>query len=385
MEYEQDRQSVVEAGRQLLASGLIARTWGNVSCRIDEHTFAITPSGRAYETLQASEIVLVSLEDLSYSGKTKPSSETRIHAAVYRLKRDINFVIHTHQPNASVISAVSEGQNCRLSLNQDQAGHPGEVVAFADYGLPGSKKLAEAVERVLSSSSTKAILMRHHGALCLGRNAKEAFEVAASLELICEKWIQDRRTAERAAMHETKDVQIPAPPCFKILTSERQSATILFNGAAVDDPAAALEKQIHEAIYRSRKDILYICSGESPEMLRASARGEELKPLLDDLAQIVGTSLKIAGWDSEDAAGTIRGILAALKGRHGVLISGRGALCCGATKKDAEAVSLIVEKGCRAANISDLTGTGKGINPLECYLMRINYLKNYSRKSQGRR
>jgi len=385
MEFEEERQRVVEAGRRLVASGLIARTWGNVSCRIDEDTFAITPSGRAYETLQASDIVLINLRDLSYTGKIKPSSETRIHGAVYRLKPDINFVIHTHQPNASVVSAVDADQGCLMTLDSDGNGQPGGGIAFADYGLPGSKKLAEAVERALSVSDSKAILMRHHGALCFGRDAEEAFKVAANLELVCEKWIQGRRTADKSAASETTDFQIPGASCFKIQTSERQSATILFTGTGVDDPASGLEREVHEAIYRRRKDIHYICSVESPEMLRASARGKALPPLLDDMAQIVGTSLKIAGWDSEDAAGTIRGILSALKGRHGVLISGCGALCCGATKKDAEAVSLIMEKGCRAANISDLTGTGKGINPLECYLMRVNYLKNYSRKSQGHR
>ena len=384
MAFEEERQGVVEAGRRLVASGLIARTWGNVSCRIDDHTFAITPSGRAYETLEAAEIVLINLRDLSYQGSIKPSSETRIHGAVYRLKKEINFVIHTHQPSASVISAVASVQDCVLSLDSDQDGQPGEEIAFADYGLPGSKKLADAVERVLTTSKAKAILMRHHGALCFGRNAEEAFEVATSLEMICEKWIQGRSPAGKAAALEAMGFQTPALPYFKIQTSERQSATILFNGGASEDPAAGLERQIHKAIYGSRKDIHYILSADSPEILKASTRGKALKPLLDDMAQIVGTSLRIAGWDSGDAAGTIKGILAALKGRHGVLISGCGALCCGATKKDAEAVSLIMEKGCRAANISDLTGPVKGINPLECYLMRVNYLKNYSQKSKAR-
>lgn len=48
MTEEMAREQVIEAGRRLVSSGLIARTWGNVSCRIDSDYFIITPSGRDY-------------------------------------------------------------------------------------------------------------------------------------------------------------------------------------------------------------------------------------------------------------------------------------------------------------------------------------------------
>ncbi|MDF2673982.1 MAG: class aldolase/adducin family protein, partial [Clostridiales bacterium] len=99
------KELVVKAGIRLVESGLIARTWGNVSCRIDEYSFVITPSGRDYLSLTADEIVTVKISDCSYSGNIKPSSEKGVHAKVYKLYSEANFVIHTHQENASVISA----------------------------------------------------------------------------------------------------------------------------------------------------------------------------------------------------------------------------------------------------------------------------------------
>ena len=74
MEIMQAKELVVRAGKQLVESGLIARTWGNVSCRVSDTQFVITPSGRAYETLTPEEIVLVNIADLSYDGDVKPSS-----------------------------------------------------------------------------------------------------------------------------------------------------------------------------------------------------------------------------------------------------------------------------------------------------------------------
>ena len=96
---------MIEAGKRLLHSGLIARTWGNVSCRINENQFVITPSGRSYENLKPEEIVIVNISDGRPWGNVLPSSESGVHREVYRLRPEINFVIHTHQPEASVMSA----------------------------------------------------------------------------------------------------------------------------------------------------------------------------------------------------------------------------------------------------------------------------------------
>ena len=106
MDIQQAKELVIRAGKEVVASGLIARTWGNISCRVSDTQFVITPSGRAYEDLTPDEIVLVNIADLSYDGDIKPSSEKGIHAEAYKLRPEVNFVIHTHQMLASVISAL---------------------------------------------------------------------------------------------------------------------------------------------------------------------------------------------------------------------------------------------------------------------------------------
>ena len=61
MDILEAKKIVVEAGKQLVSTGLIARTWGNVSYRIDDKQFVITPSGKAYEGLTPDDIVLVNM------------------------------------------------------------------------------------------------------------------------------------------------------------------------------------------------------------------------------------------------------------------------------------------------------------------------------------
>ena len=51
------RKLLVESGKQLLETGLVARTWGNVSCRLDEKSCVITPSGLDYMQTEEKDIV----------------------------------------------------------------------------------------------------------------------------------------------------------------------------------------------------------------------------------------------------------------------------------------------------------------------------------------
>ena len=104
MDILEAKELVIRAGHELLEAGLIVRTWGNISCRINDKQFVITPSGMAYDVLTPDDIVLVNIADLSYEGDVKPSSEKGIHASCYELRPDINFVIHTHQKAATIVS-----------------------------------------------------------------------------------------------------------------------------------------------------------------------------------------------------------------------------------------------------------------------------------------
>jgi len=185
MEYLEQRQSVIEAGHRLVAEGLIARTWGNVSVRLSDDLCAITPSGRSYAGLKPEEIVILNIYDLSYAGTIVPSSEKAVHAAAYKLDDSIQAVIHTHQLLASCVAAAR--RNVTLSDPGQAAILGASEVRCAGYALPGTVKLARACTQALRGS--KACLMAGHGALCVGASLDEAFDVALNLESACESFI----------------------------------------------------------------------------------------------------------------------------------------------------------------------------------------------------
>jgi len=162
------RELVIKAGHELIDRKLIARTWGNISARISDTEFVITPSGRAYDGLKPNDLVKVRISDLSYDGDVKPSSEKGIHADAYALRPETEFIIHTHQLYATAISV--EGKDT-------------DFAPCAGYGLPGTKTLRNQVTKTLKKyPSSDAILMQRHGVLCLGMTYESAFERADLLE-----------------------------------------------------------------------------------------------------------------------------------------------------------------------------------------------------------
>jgi len=115
-----------------------------------------------------------------------------------------------------------------------------------------------------------------------------------------------------------------------------------------------------------------------PDILAVSRTGRKILPLLDDFAQIIGTSVRVA--DYYGSGQSVQDVAGKLKGRNAVLIRGRGALCTGPSKYDASAAVMVLDKGCKAMICASLLGKVKPINPLEAMLMRYIYLKKYSKK-----
>ncbi len=390
------KKLVIAAGEKLVETGLIARTWGNVSCRVDEKTFVITPSGKSYIGLTPDDIVEVAIETLEWGGSVKPSSEKGIHAEVYKAYPDAGFVIHTHQKVASVISTLSEGID---KITGEAEKLIGSKVLIGSYGLPGTKKLRKGVTNALHMSPSKAVIMAHHGALCFGKDSDEAFEVANMLESVCTEYILTNAKNKLGIKADTleefctkmadmltkskKTVEINKSLVYNS-TYDRENGKIIFTNEAdgteitmdiftchctgpVGDSALA-----HRNVYLSNKKFNHIIHNTSDEVVAVSRLHKPMKPLLDDFAQICGTKVKCADRDNCGKK---------IKGKNAVLLKDEGALCCGSVEGDAQAVDMIMSKSALALLGSKVFGKAKEINPVESLLMRVVYLAKYSKKA----
>lgn len=392
------KKLVIEAGERLVETGLIARTWGNVSCRVDDKTFVITPSGKPYIGLTPDDIVEVAINTLEWGGNVKPSSEKGIHAEVYKMYPEAGFVIHTHQKVASAVSALSNGIE---KVAGEAASLIGSVIHLGGYGLPGTKKLRKGVTSALRLSPSKAVIMAHHGALCFGKDSEEAFQVANSLEKVCADYILDSAKSklgiksdnldgfcaemgEKFAKSE-KTVEIDDSMLYNS-TCNRENGEIVFtnkaDGSEVSMPINGAVSVIgnsadlmlaHKDIYDACPNFNHIIHNASTEVVAVSRIGKTMKPLLDDFAQICGPTVKCA---------TVKNCAKKIKNKNAVLIKDQGALCCGANEGDAQAVDMIMSKSSLTLLTSKVFGKTKAINPVEAWLMRIVYTLKYSKQAE---
>ncbi len=399
-EIEEAKRLVVEAGKKLLETGLIARTWGNVSARISETQFVITPSGRAYDTLTPDEVVVVNIDDCSHEGDIKPSSEKGIHADSYKHHPLVNFVIHTHQKAATIVSIT--GMEIRNVYNEFKP-VLGEVVPVAEYAMSTTNPLRKKVEKcIMMNPSSRAFMLKHHGTLCMGNSYEEAFNVAETLEKCCEKVIKDnylRHSWEKEYSEDAKRNyflekngagKMPESICdlgssvrcghiFTLTYDGGKKVDVdIETGLAVSGVAPKCAK-IHRAIYKE-EDCTMINHLTNPYIVAESCLADTMYPMIDDFAQIVGVDVKNCAWIDGDTDECAEDIAEKISGRNAVLIEGNGALVTGNSEGDMQALELIMEKGCEAAIDVDIFNRPHYVPKAECFLMRTVYLAKYSKQ-----
>jgi L-fuculose-phosphate aldolase len=179
------KELVCDSGKKLQSTGLVSGTWGNVSCRVNSSYMIITPSGKDYSLLTPQDMVLVKVDDLSYQGNLKPSGESELHTEIYKNRKDVNAIIHTHSDNACTVAASRREVP---PLLDDMVQILGPSIRVANYGVSGSKKLAVEARRAMSGRN--GVLLANHGAVCAGRNMKEAFVACEIMEKACRTFIE---------------------------------------------------------------------------------------------------------------------------------------------------------------------------------------------------
>ena len=191
MKWQSERTLVVQTAQQLLRLGLVAATSGNVSMRLEgdekEGLIAVTPAGTDYETMTPEDIVVVDYDVDVIEGDTVPSSESLTHVAVYKARRDISAVIHTHSIYASVLAVAGVPLPPILDELVAYLGGPVEV---AEYGFPSTEDLGE--KAIQAMGERNAVFIRNHGVLAAGRDMPDALRACELVERAAQIYIQAR-------------------------------------------------------------------------------------------------------------------------------------------------------------------------------------------------
>lgn len=181
--------TLIEIGRRLDARGWAPATSGNYSARLDDGSFAITVSGTHKGRLNPDGIMRV---DAAGQGLTpgKPSAETALHLALYRMFPGVGAVLHGHSSQAVGFSrAASETGEWVFRGHEMLKAFPGISSHDCEIRLPmvdNSQDMAgieSAVRPALTvSGTTPAYLIRGHGLYAWGKDLDEAERVLEATE-----------------------------------------------------------------------------------------------------------------------------------------------------------------------------------------------------------
>ena len=170
------RAEVVAAGREMLRLGLVSGTSGNVSAR-DRDGVLITPSGLPYGEMEEDDVVALSLDGAVLDGTREPSSERRVHLAVYAARPDAGALVHSHSVHATAWSFLGEP----LDTGTEELEHAaGGAVLTAAFAPTGSDELATAAVEALGDR--RAVLLGRHGVLAVADTPVAALDVCVAVE-----------------------------------------------------------------------------------------------------------------------------------------------------------------------------------------------------------
>ena len=170
------RTEVVDAAREMLRLGLVSGTAGNVSAR-DGESILITPAAMPYEQMTEEDLVDVAPAGEPHEGRGRPSSEWRVHAAIYAARADAGAIVHTHSVHATAWSFNDEPLDTGTEELEAAAGGP---VLTAPYAPTGSEEIAAAAADALGDRG--AVLLGRHGVVGVGATPAEALATCVVVE-----------------------------------------------------------------------------------------------------------------------------------------------------------------------------------------------------------
>ena len=173
------RQEIVRVTRIVANQGLIRSSDGNLSVRLDENHFMMTPSGLYKMAMEPDDPIVVNEKGEVLVGKMglKPTSEINMHLEAFRQRPDVNAVLHAHPPYATALTIAG------LPFPTDYL--PEVLIALgevpvAKYGTPGTPALAESIHELIKTHN--AIILSHHGSITVGKSLEEALIALERLE-----------------------------------------------------------------------------------------------------------------------------------------------------------------------------------------------------------
>ena len=175
--YESEKRAVLDCALTMEHYRLVSLSGGNVSMRLPDGTFLVTPTAVRYDSMRPDDIVRVDAQGKVVEGCLRPSSDTSALLFVFKHMPTVNAVIHTHQPYATAAGLVTDVLPAFLTLMIDATQQAVHVAPFTISSDEGMGALAVEYAR-----GALCVILKDHGVMAFGKDLDQALEAAVYLE-----------------------------------------------------------------------------------------------------------------------------------------------------------------------------------------------------------
>jgi ribulose-5-phosphate 4-epimerase/fuculose-1-phosphate aldolase len=190
------RALLVRLAGSLFARGFSVGSAGNISTRLDDGGYLITPTNSSLGSLDAERISRLDA-DFQHVGGDKPSKEVFMHRAFYTARDDAGAVVHLHSTQATAVSCLPDvdPSNPIPPLTPYFVMRVGRTMPIVEYYRPGDPAMEPAIHA--AARGARAILLANHGPVVSGKTLTDAVYAAEELEEAAKLYLMLRGAAPR--------------------------------------------------------------------------------------------------------------------------------------------------------------------------------------------
>lgn len=170
------KAAVVEIAHRLARRGFAGTFEGNISYRNGERIY-MTPTTQDKETLTEGKIICIDIDGNQEEGDLAKTSEYILHTEIYRMRSDVNAVVHCHAPFSTAWAQAGQSYETKCATEGIlQFGR----VPCCRYGMPGTRDILGDISKYIMDYD--AVFLQNHGVVAYAADPLTAFAKICSLE-----------------------------------------------------------------------------------------------------------------------------------------------------------------------------------------------------------
>lgn len=172
----------------------------------------------------------------------------------------------------------------------------------------------------------------------------------------------------------------PSGMDYDILKPEDMVLANIHDLSYVGKLKPSIEFPLHAEIYKARPEINAVMHTHSISASSIAAARKDIPPILDDMVQIVGGSIRITEYALPASEQMVKNALKKLENRNAIILASHGPVCLGRNLNEALITSQIVEKASKVFIDTQAFGGPVCLTDEDVNHMRKFYLEKYGQK-----